>query len=263
MLRSFLNRSLLAHAVVLLVFFVAPSFGGEAQPVGRDGKWSLVFEDGFEGKSLDRTKWRPNWLGPDDRSITKPVNTEEVSCYDPAQVLVKDGELQLRAEERPCSKWSYASGLVQTDRRFNFKFGYVEARIWMPGGAGLWPAFWTNGQSNPVDGEIDIVEASGTEAGRFHYHYRCGEKRCAPGGEVAIEGATKGWHVYAVEWSPGSIVWYYDGRKVYERREGVTASAHYIILNLGLRRDRGGYALPATMRTDYVRVWQRAGPLER
>lgn len=215
----------------------------------------MVFSDEFDEHQLDAKKWRPNWLGPDDKVVTKPVNVEEVSCYDPSQVRIADGELRLVAEQRTCSKWGYASGLIQTDRRFNFTYGYAEARMWMPKGAGVWPAFWLNGQRNPADGEIDIVEASGDDAGRYHFHYQCGEKRCAPGGNVRIEGATSGWHTYAVRWTPHVIEWFYDGKKVYARHDDVPATPHYLILNLGLRKSATQYPVPATLRVDYVRVW--------
>jgi beta-glucanase (GH16 family) len=226
-------------------------------PYQRSGEWLLVFQDEFDGSFLDSSKWQPNWLGSDGKAITKPVNVEEVSCYDPAQVSVREGELQLKAEVRQCGRWSYASGLVETDRRFNFNSGYIEAKIQMPNGVGLWPAFWTTGQENPVNGEIDIVEASGTDFGRYHYHYECGKIRCSPGGETAVLGATNEWHIYAVERGADVISWYYDGRKVYEQREGLVSSPHYIVLNLGLRRNSNSFSLPAIMRVDYVRVWRQ------
>ncbi len=225
-------------------------------PVGQRGEWRLVFSDEFDTDRLDLRKWRPNWLGPDDQSFTKPVNVEEVSCYDPSQVRLTEGELRLVAESRACGKWNYASGLIQSNGRFNFTYGYAEARMWMPKGAGVWPAFWLNGQRNPQDGEIDVVEASGDDAGRFHFHYQCGEKRCAPGGNVRVDGATSGWHTYAVRWTPDSIVWFYDGKPVYSRHEALPVSPHYLILNLGLRQGTTDYPLPATLRVDYIRVWQ-------
>lgn len=245
-------------AAILLATLQSDAWSKEVSPspVGQRGTWRLVFSDDFDGTRLDASKWRPNWLGPDDKVFTKPVNVEEVSCYDPAQVRVQGGELYLVAENRECGRWGFASGLVQTDRRFNFTYGYAEARMWMPKGNGVWPAFWLNGQRNPLDGEIDVVEASGDDAGRFHFHYQCGEKRCAPGGKVVVDGATSSWHTYAVRWTPRSIEWFYDGRKVYARDNDVPAAPHYLILNLGLRQGAADYPLPATLRVDYVRVWQ-------
>jgi len=230
------------------------------QPIGQPGSWRLAFDDDFDGARLDTTKWRPNWLGSDDKAVTKPVNAEEVSCYDPSQIRQEGGELLLVAEARACANWDYASGLVHTDRRFNFVYGYAEARMWMPDGVGVWPAFWLNGQRNPLDGEIDVVEASGTDVGRYHFHYQCGDKRCSPGGTAPVAGATSGWHTYAVRWSRGSIEWYYDGIQVYARQDDVPTVPHYLVVNLGLRKGPKGYTLPATLRVDYVRVWQQQLP---
>lgn len=229
----------------------------DPMPVGPGGDWRLVFADEFSGPQLDLTKWRPNWLGPDDKKITKPINVEEVSCYDPAQVRVDGGELKLLAEKRACDKWDYASGIVESNTRFNFSYGYAEARMWLPKGNGLWPAFWLNGPRNPADGEIDVIEASGQDDVRYHYHFQCGEKRCSPGKAMNLPGATSGWHTYAVEWQPGKIDWYYDGRKVNTQSSDVSGAPHYVILNLGLRKNPDGFAVPSTLRVDYVRVWQR------
>jgi beta-glucanase (GH16 family) len=216
----------------------------------------MIFSDEFSGVTLDLSKWRPNWLGPSDTSITQPVNSEEVSCYDPQQVTVQNGELNLTAIQRTCSNRSYASGLIESDGNFNFTYGYVEAKIWTPTGTGMWPAFWTDGQNWPTDGEMDVLEAYGTDLSTFHYHYAgCGGD-CGPGGEVNVPGATTGWHVYAAKWEPGVMTWYYDGQQVWQYSTSIVSSPHYLILNLGLNSTSA--AVPATMRVDYVRVWQSA-----
>jgi len=224
-------------------------------PVGQTGTWNLVFSDEFDGTTLNLAKWRPNWLGPNDTAITKPVNSQETACYDPKQVSVQNGELDLVAVARPCLNWAFASGLVESNGKFNFTYGYMEARIWTPAGVGVWPAFWSDGQNWPQDGEIDVLEAYGTDRSTFHYHYAgCGGD-CGPGGEVTVPGATTGWHIYAADWEPGVITWYYDGAKVWQYTTAITASPQYLILNLGLNSDQP--AVPATMRVDYVRVWKK------
>ncbi len=74
-----------------------------------------LFRDDFNGSTLDRSKWRPNWLAGTDDAVTKPVNSAELSCYDPAQVSVSGGYLHLRAVDRACRAdngvtYPYASG---------------------------------------------------------------------------------------------------------------------------------------------------------
>ena len=223
------------------------------RPVGQSGHWNLIFDDEFNGSSLDLSKWRPNRLGSSDTAITPPFNRAEVSCYDPAQVSEGNGELDLKAVARSCDGYSYASGTVESNGKFNFTHGYMEARIWTPVGSGMWPAFWSNGQHWPQDGEIDVLEAYGTDTSSYHYHYACGGD-CVAGGSVDVPGATSGWHTYAADWEPGVITWYYDGHQVWQYTTGITSSPMYLIINLGLNSSSS--AVPATMRVDYVRVWQ-------
>lgn len=213
---------------------------------------TLVFSDEFTGSALDSSKWTANWLGSPG-AITPPANGAETECYDPAQVSVGGGEADLTAIAKSCTvngkTYAYRSGMIQTNGKFNFTHGYAEARIWTPAGTGMWPAFWLDGKSWPTDGEIDVLEAYGTDYSTFHYHYPNG----APGGGTNVAGATAGWHTYAVNWTGSTTTWYYDGVQVYSMATQ-TNSPMYLILNLGLNSSSS--AVPATMRVDYVRVWQ-------
>jgi len=232
-------------------------------PVGQSGSWNLVFHDEFNGTSLDLTKWRPNWNGDTDTAISPPVNRSESACYDPQQVAESNGELDLTAIAGSCTAsngitYPYRSGLIESNGKYSFTYGYAEARIWAPAGTGSWPAFWSDGQNWPQDGEIDILEAYGTDTSTFHYYYPGG----SPGGDTVVPGATAGWHTYAVDWEPGMITWYYDGRQVWQLTNAglaggsaIASTPQYLILNLGL--DSPQAAVPVTMRVDYVRVWQR------
>ena len=225
-------------------------------PVGQTGNWQTIFDDEFSGNQLDSSKWTPNWLGTNASSITEPVNDGETECVDPSQVSVSGGSLLLTAVARSCLDKSYASGLIQSNGRFSFTYGYMEARIWAPAGKGVWPAFWSDGQIWPQDGEIDVLEAHGNDQSEYHIHYAgCGGD-CAVGGGANLSGATSGWHTYAVDWEPGVITWFYDGQQVFQFRNSVVPSGEmYLIVNLGLSSNAS--AVPATMRVDYVRVWQK------
>ena len=233
-----------------------------AQPVGVPGTWNMVFSDEFNGTSLDLTKWRPNWNGGTDTAITPPVNGSETACYDPQQVTESNGELDLTAVANPCTAngrtFPYRSGMIESNGKYSFSHGAFEARIWTPAGSGMWPAFWSDGQSWPLDGEIDVLEAYGTDASSsFHYHYPGG----GPGGNSTVPGSTAGWHTYAADWESGVITWYYDGQPVWRLTDSmltggssIVSAPQYLILNLGLNSSQS--AVPATMRVDYVRVWQ-------
>lgn len=230
-------------------------------PVGVIGSWDLKFQDEFNGTSLDKTKWNDNWLG-NAGAITKPVNSAEIGAYDPAQVSVSGGNLQLTAVQQSTraadgKTYAYKSGLIESADKHEFTEGYFEARIYMPddGGNELynWGAFWLNGHHNswPDAGENDIMEnLSGGPA--WHYH--------SPGGSTGKTPAMdpKGWHTYAAQWEAGSVKYYYDGKLVGERTSGVLNKPNYMVLNYGLSNEHGGpIAGNKTMLVDYVRVWQK------
>jgi beta-glucanase (GH16 family) len=219
---------------------------------------STLFYDNFDGKQLDLAKWQPNWLGADNRTVTKPVNSRESSCYDPRQVRVSDGYLHLRADRRQCTDvngkiYQYASGLVNTRRSFTFTYGRVEARVRLDAGSNgvrNWPAVWTNGTGSwPVTGEMDVFEGL---AGKhcWHFHSPAG----APGGCVKPRVAG-GWHVFAAEWRPGRVTFTYDGKYVGETTKGITGAPMYLVLNYALSNSVSPPIVTTSeMLVDYVKV---------
>lgn len=239
-------------------------------PLGQTENWELIFSDEFEGSTLDRAKWEPSWFGHDDVSF--PVNDDEDSCYDPAQVSVSNGLLNLSAvttnnpncKIKSGAQSQYASGLVNTRESFTFTYGYMEARMNLPGentDIWNWPAFWSDGTGEwPKTGEIDVMEGLSSHKPCWHYHYedQAGRHQSDGGCVDSMDGT--GWHTYAAKWEPGKITYYYDGEEVGSTSEGVVNAEHFLILNYALN-DRYGIHVPATAQVDYVRVWQKgSGP---
>src|ERR1700761_2232084 len=147
-----------------------------AMPTGLPGNWKLVFDDEFNGVSLDTSKWSTGWLSS---GITGPVNHKESECYDPSQVAVGGGSVNLtiiaKSESCGIDDPDYATGLINTAGKFTYTYGFLEARVWLPAANGApnkvanWPAVWTDGQSWPYDGEDDIVEGlAGQVCAHFH-----------------------------------------------------------------------------------------------
>jgi Ca2+-binding RTX toxin-like protein len=218
-----------------------------------DNTWTLTFDEEFNGTSVDTNVWETNWLG-NPGAITKPINSQELAAYDPAQVSVYGGSLHLTAIESPVTvngiDYQYRSGIVESHDSFSQTYGYFEARIFLPGTNGQiadWPAFWTDGEHWPTDGEMDIMEGLGGTAA-YHYH--------SSGGAwgQGVKGDYTGWHTFGALWEPGKVSFYYDNQYVGAITSGITDSPNYLILNLGI----GIHSIlqvPAEMLVDWVHVY--------
>jgi beta-glucanase (GH16 family) len=231
-----------------------------------DSSYKLVFDDEFNGNTLNLQKWTPNWLNNSATAITHPVQRDELAAYDPAQAVVTNGLLRLKAiskpvtvpasSTRPATTYQYRSGMIQSYRKFMISHGYFEARIYLPGTNGQianWPAWWTNGTGDwPTTGEMDIMEGLRGRA-RYHFHSDLTHDGGGPS-----SGDYTGWHIYAALWEPGKVRFYYDGVKVGEMTYGITSSPMYLILNYAI----GGYGgtildVPQDMLVDYVHVYSK------
>lgn len=248
-------RAMIAAALITLSFAACQASGRPLSARNPPELWQLKFDAEFNGHSLNTTDWSTGWLAA---GITGPVNPDELECYDPANVTVSHGSLVLsltrHAESCGGTDRPYASGMINSDGKFEFTYGFMEARIWLSGqGKRIinWPAFWADGSNFPEDGEIDIMEGlSGSAC--WHFLYAGGN----PGGCVPRQ-FTGGWHTFGADWAPGSITYYYDGRVVGEVTSGVTSAPMFLILNYAASNQYGGpVQVPAAMRVDYVRVWQ-------
>ena len=233
-----------------------------AGPLGDPGAWNVAFDDEFNAASLDTSVWNTGWLSS---GLTGPMNTEEQECYSPSQDVEGGGELDLSAAAVPqtgCPMYGgpstvnepYVSGMVNTRSEFSYTYGYLETRVWLPGTTSQgsdWPGVWEVGSPAPQNGEIDVVEGlSGTASWHFHDSTGAGY-----GGSAGVY--TGGWHTFGADWEPGSVTWYYDGIKVGVVTTNITGAPMYLIADLALDGSYGGpVSAAATMKIDYIRVWQ-------
>ena len=228
-------------------------------PLGVPGSWNPIFDEEFNGTSLNQSLWSTGWGGP---GLTGPVSTEELECYSPSQVVVGGGELDLNLIAQPQTNCPldgggtinepYTSGMIQTQGKFSFTYGYFETRVWLPGATtgSDWPGVWAVGANWPAGGELDLVEGLGGQ-GCWHFHDPSG----APGGCSGVY--TGGWHTFGADWEPGSVTWYYDGAAVGSVTQGITNSPMFLLATMALDNTYGGpIQAPATLRIDYIRVWQ-------
>jgi beta-glucanase (GH16 family) len=252
-------------------------------PAPPDG-WRLTWSDEFTGSAgtpPDPAKWtydlggEPRWGNQEWEYYTdRPENAS----------LDGEGSLAItaRRETLPgmagCRYGScdITSARLKTLGRFAQRYGRFEARIRIPGGAGMWPAFWMMGDDIdgvgwPYCGEIDVMEiverSPGTVDGTIHGPGFAGSglggTRTLPGGARFADA----FHTFAIEWSPESVTWLLDGAPyltVSKAQAPTWVYDHpfFILLNLAVGGQLPGSpaastVFPARMLVDYVRVYQR------
>lgn len=243
-----------------------------APPAGQ-----LVFAEEFEGDQLDTTKWHTcHWWNNNGCTI---ITNDELEWYQPEQVSVTGGHLNLTVERRDIdgtngNHYEFVSGMVssgpevfQGPSLFSFTYGTVEARVLAPRGDGHWAAVWLLAASSSHVPEIDIVEIVGNDPNGMIISFRpVGESSGRMTDQVRLsdEELGDGWVDVRVDWSPGSIVWSINGLER-ARVEGdhVPDEPMYVIANLA----EGGTVpgpptaetvFPASFLVDYIRVWQEA-----
>ena len=228
--------------------------------------WSLVWADEFNYSGLpDSSKWG---------NETGFVRNNELQYYtsrrfENSQVL--NGNLLIIGKKEPYKNANYTSASLTTDKKYNWTFGKVDARIKLPRGQGLWPAFWMLGQNIhtvgwPRCGEIDIMEHINNEIithGTLHWH---NDKHVSSGGTTTCDVSK--FHNYSIEWDKEAIKWFLDGEKYWEVsiKDSINSTSEffkpqYIILNLAIggswpKNPDETTVFPDTMYVDYVRVYQ-------
>jgi beta-glucanase (GH16 family) len=270
------------RAIKLALGLFAVMFSGS---LDAHAGWRLTFSDEFDGNSVDRSKWKFTDLWG-NRTL---AGNNEKQCYSPQAVSQSGGMLHITATRgvtpaAACKGAShdlqYISGLLTTSgcpwyektaecsrlSSFAQSYGYFEMRAKLPKGQGLWPAFWLVPLDSGTPPEIDIMEALGHQPSTVYqtYHYLDAAGAHQKAGNV-YEGPdfTTKFSTFGIDWKPGLLVWYVDGREVFRfQNPAVTSAKMYLLLNLAV----GGYwpgdpnastVFPAEMVVDYVRVYER------
>lgn len=225
----------------------------------------LVWADEFDGPA---TRWRPELGGGG-------WGDDQLQHYTAANAVRADGRLAIEARRE--ADGTITSARLRTLGRLHVRYGRVEARIRVPAGAGLWPAFWMLGTDIdevgwPACGEIDVMEHVGSEPlvayGTAHGPGYAGIGRGAGGRLVCGEPLADDFHVFAVEWAEDLITWHLDDVEYFRLGPagvpGPWPFRHpfYLLLNLAVGgswpgNELTGEVLPATMLVDWVRVVRR------
>lgn len=250
------------------------------------GGFRVVFEDGFDGTTLDRDKWATRYVYKDGTLAT--LNDEAEDYDDAKNHVVSGGVLALVARPKPGGN-RYQSGMIRSRR--TFYFGYFEARVQLPEARGVWPAFWLNSDYD-ADGrlawppEIDafeyVINGTNEKPDMIHSGVAVGKtgaqggafRESTPGFERkwtffrAKAPLHEGWQTVGLLWKPDCVSVYLNGHKLYTREykwvynDGAFAGPAHVLLNLAVGGKWAGLngvdagKFPQSLRVDYVRVCQ-------
>jgi beta-glucanase (GH16 family) len=242
----------------LLAFFGLTAFASQAQ-------WTLIWADEFGGSVLDSTKWVTETGG-------WGWGNNELQYYtDGDNLSVSNGALVIEAREEQFGSNSHTSGKIITKNLFEIKHGKIEARLKVPLGQGLWPAFWMLGEnidvvSWPQCGEIDVMEHINAEMS-IHGTAHWNNSGHVYDGSSAVVNPSN-YQTYTVEWNSDQIRWYLNGVQYHSLSiQNNTQSTEefqlpfYLILNLAVGGDWPGYPdattpFPSQVEVDYVRAYK-------
>jgi beta-glucanase (GH16 family) len=239
--------------------------------------WTLTMSDEFDGAEAEPPNgemWTYDIGGDGWGNGQLEFNTDSIENVS----LDGQGNLRIVAREESFMGNEYTSGRIKTQGLFEQKYGRFEARIKLPEGAGLWPAFWMLGANIdevpwPGCGEIDILEHQGQRPerafGSLHGPGYSGGEAISRGLELdGGESFADDFHIFAVDWDPGRIAFSIDG-EVYQTinssavpGDWVFNQEFFLILNLAVGGTLGGpvgpdTVFPAEMLVDYVRIFER------
>jgi beta-glucanase (GH16 family) len=274
--------------------------------------YELVFADEFNGSELDASKWNTGMLwGPylqinhEKQLYVDTLGINQGFEYSPFELTGNSLKITavpttaaLAPPTRPAETdpiWDnfaeyrfngpsdagpgyspddidYLSGIINSYDSFKMTHGYVEARVKLPVGKGLWPAFWLLNTHYVGDApEIDVMEFLGDNPSTVYhtYHYfdinNNWSKISTPSFTSTAQDWTHSFHTFGLAWSPNELVWYIDGvetRRITNSDYKISAQAMYLILNLAVGGQWPGdpdatTPFPATFEIDYIRAYKK------
>lgn len=242
--------------------------------------WKLVWEDEFKNNSIDTSKWNFQVLSAGQFNDEWQHYTDnEANAY------IENERLIIRAihESDYHGMNQYSSARLNTANKHSWKYGKFAARIKLPQGKGIWPAFWLLGANIdeiggdipwPQSGEIDILELYGSKddgAIEANLHY------ADESGVHAMMGAiphklkegifADDFHIFELDWNKEKIEWFVDGQKftsisISEDDRSEFHKEFFILLNIAVGGKYAGRPdsttqFPQMMYVDWVRVYQK------
>ena len=246
--------------------------------------WSLAWSDEFDGAAgspVDPASWQPQvgghgWGNQELQYYTDSSDNAALDGAGNLAVTVRRADPQLR--DRRFGGCPYTSARLVTKDRVSCTYGLVQARIRLPRGRGIWPAFWMLGQDIdrvgwPHCGEIDVMENFGKDPTVIHGTVHGPGYAGAAGITASYQADTSladGFHLYAVHWEPGRIRWYLDDHLYstvtpgdLQGRPWVFDNDFFLLLNVAVGgafsvTPEPSTAFPQAMLVDYIRIYASA-----
>ncbi|NNF66443.1 MAG: family 16 glycosylhydrolase [Gammaproteobacteria bacterium] len=265
-------------------------------PVADGDVLTLVWQEEFDGPEIDPETWFFATGDGTEKGLPGGWGNNELQYYLPDNAMIVNGVLEITARRETVGDLNYTSARINTEDRFAFKYGRIEASIKMPSGQGLWPAFWMLSQDSDyvcdengrpciwaAIGEIDIVEAinlDGTNGNEIfatiHYGGEFPANQSSSETYTPTADVTEDFHTYALEWDETQLRWYFDGQLYAVQNNWSSAALNedypapfnqnfHILLNLAVGGNfpgspNGTTPFPATMEVDWVRVYSGEPP---
>ncbi len=254
---------------------------GSPPPPPNPPGYHLVWSDEFNGNGIDGGKWSFETNG-------NGGGNNELQYYTsrPENARVENGHLVIEARKEnysgPDGSRQYTSARLRTLNKGDWTFGRMEARMKLPRGQGMWPAFWMLPTDNKygnwaASGEIDIMEAVNTSPsdnrvyGTLHYGGGWPANTHTGNSFSPASSVSDNYHTYAVEWEPTAIRWYVDDVLYATQTSWWSAGGAYpapfdqrfhVLLNLAVGgqwpgNPDGNTSFPQRMEVDFVRVYQK------
>jgi len=246
-------------------------------PARAHAQYSLVWEDNFDGTSVNPAKWQFQ-VGTGCPSLCGWGNNE-LQYYRSENATVAGGLLTITAKQQSFGGMAYTSSRLRSQGLADFTYGKIEMRAKLPIGRGLWPAFWmlpTNSPYGnwPVSGEIDIMEYVGQQPSQMFgtLHYGNPNQIYSSSATSLASGTfNDDFHTFAIEWEPNRIRWLLDGVQYACKSNWISSAAGYpapfdkpfhMLLNLAVGGNLpgspdGSTVFPQAFVIDWVRVWQK------
>jgi beta-glucanase (GH16 family) len=254
-----------------------PSIDDTNAPEGFTLEWS----DEFDGEEINSSNWThevgdgtayglgPGWGNDEKQLYTNVPANSKIEVDDEG-----NSALVIIAEEEATG--NYTSAKITTQNLQSFRFGKIEAKIKLPEGKGLWPAFWMLGDNItdidwPGCGEVDILELIGDKPNTLYnnLHYTTSENRHSEelGTYILNSGKfSEQYHVFTIDWTPESITYFVDDEQTHqiliESDMKEFLRSFYLILNIAVGGNWPGdpdatTSFPQKMYVDYIRVYSK------